>query len=100
MAEDRWEHEERYGRDPEKAKQPAPWNESVVISLPNVDHEVLVGSASEAIAVLRNNWSGSRSGPAYQVALTTCLEAMNGHLPGYMARLAFEEAARDAGVLR
>ncbi|CAN7739838.1 DUF982 domain-containing protein [Ensifer sp. ENS03] len=100
MAEDRWEREERYGRDLAKAKQPAPWNESVVISLLNADHEVLVGSASEAVAVLRNDWSGSRSGPAYQAALTTCLEAMNGHLPGYMARLAFEEAAREAGVLR
>ncbi|MBD9638965.1 DUF982 domain-containing protein [Ensifer sp. ENS07] len=64
------------------------------------DHEMLVGSASEASTVLRDNWSGSRSGPAYQAALSTCLEAMNGHLPGYMARLAFEEAAREAGVLR
>ncbi|KSV78210.1 hypothetical protein N182_21245 [Sinorhizobium sp. GL2] len=35
MAEDRWEREERYGRDLEKAKQTAPWNESVVISLPS-----------------------------------------------------------------
>ncbi|MBV7521739.1 DUF982 domain-containing protein [Ensifer sp. ENS12] len=102
MAEDRWEREERYGRDIERAggKQPASWNESVVICLPDAYHHLLVGSASQAAAVLQNNWSGSKSDPAYQAALTACLEAVNGDVPGYMARLAFEKAARDAGVLR
>lgn len=99
MAEGRWENAE-YEHDPDKAKQPAPWNESVVIGLPDAGCERLVASAREAKAVLLNDWTGSRSRPAYQAALTACREAMNGHVPGYVARLAFEEAARDAGVLR
>lgn len=100
MADGRWEYDEHCERDPEKAKQPAPWNESVVIGLPDAGHERLIASARQAKAVLLNDWAGSRSRPAYQAALAACREAMNGHVPGYVARLAFEEAARDAGLLR
>lgn len=54
MAEDRWEREERYGRDIERAggKQPAPWNESVVICLPDAYHHLLV-------------WIGQSSGSGF-----------------------------------
>ncbi|MGF6178510.1 hypothetical protein ABIE33_006830 [Ensifer sp. 4252] len=102
MAEDRWEREERHGPDggKPKGKQLAPWNEAVVIRPPNAEHDVVVGSASQAASVLKDNWPAPKSGSVYQAAVTACLEAMSGHVPGYIARWAFVKAARDAGFLR
>lgn len=102
MAEDLWEREERYGPGVEESggKQPAFWNETVVIRSPHADCNVLVGSASQAASILQANWPGLTSGPAYRAAMTACLEAMNGHVPGYIARLAFVKAAREAALLR
>ncbi|OMQ39876.1 DUF982 domain-containing protein [Ensifer sp. 1H6] len=88
MAEDQWEREERYGNDSEKTevKQPAPWNETVVIRSARADNDVLVGSASQAASLLQDNWPGPKTSPAYQAAVTACQQAMNGHAPGYIAR--------------
>jgi len=86
--------------DEETVKQPAPWNECVVIGLPDADHELLIGSARQADAFLRTSWPGSRSAPTYHAAMAACQEAMNGHVPGYLARIAFEQAALHARILR
>ncbi|WP_274629729.1 DUF982 domain-containing protein [Arvimicrobium flavum] len=57
-----------------------------------------IGSAARAYAVLAD-WPPSQRGPEYEVALSKCRAALTGEVDGELARLAFADFARSAGIL-
>ena len=58
----------------------------------------IVMSAREAADILSIHWLEER-GPKYDIARRACLSAMQQHIAPMVARRAFENAAREAGIL-
>ncbi len=59
----------------------------------------VIRSAREAVAFLKKSWPESKS-PSYATARKACLDAAKGVVPSAQARIAFEAAAKEAGILR
>ena len=57
-----------------------------------------IGSVARAYAVLAD-WPPSQRGPEYEVALNRCRAALTGEADGELARSAFADFARSAGIL-
>jgi hypothetical protein len=68
----------------------------VRIAIGNVLYDV--ASARQAIDVLVNKWPSQR-GPKYREARKACVAALEGKRSTIMARSAFLDAAREAGIL-
>src|SRR5690606_35413216 len=59
----------------------------------------MVGSAREAAEKLLFEWPGDREAAKHRAARRACLRALEGLADARKARLAFEAAAKDAGIL-
>ena len=57
----------------------------------------VLSSVADLAAVLINSWPDER-GDAYEGALVTCLDVLEGHGTPEQAREAFTEAAGEAGI--
>ncbi|MFD2342610.1 DUF982 domain-containing protein [Sinorhizobium terangae] len=73
-----------------------PWSECVVVRSGD-GTLVFVSTTSEALAMLQEAWP-RRKGPAYHAAVSACEEVLSGHLAPYVARIAFLDASREAGI--
>ncbi|MCA1408103.1 DUF982 domain-containing protein [Ensifer sp. IC3342] len=73
-----------------------PWSECVVVRSRD-GSLAFVSTTSEALSMLQEAWP-QRKGPAYHAAVGACEEVLNGHLPPYVARIAFLDACREAGI--
>lgn len=73
-----------------------PWSECVVVRS-GEGSLVFVSTTSEALSLLQEAWP-QRKGPAYHAAVGACEEVLNGHLAPYVARIAFLDASREAGI--
>ena len=74
------------------------WHAPVDVTLDGRRHQRTITATSFACECLLTLWPDYH-GPAYRVALRTCVEAMRGEKDQTTARLAFIRAAREAQVL-
>ncbi len=75
---------------------PGPWNVCVLMRTGRDGAVEFVGTAKEALAKLRKDWP--IRGPGFARAIETCQDAVRNWSPSYLARIAFEEAVREAGL--
>ncbi|HVK93088.1 MAG TPA: DUF982 domain-containing protein [Mycoplana sp.] len=71
-----------------------PWSECVAVRIG--DRIEFVSNTRQALDLLEN-WPAPHS-PASQGALGTCQEVLLGHSPAYLARIAFDAAAKERGI--
>ncbi|EJZ20963.1 hypothetical protein RCCGEPOP_12450 [Rhizobium sp. Pop5] len=55
-----------------------------------------IATAEDALAKLHDNWP--RPERAYRHAVESCQDVVRGWAPTYVARMAFEEAVKEAGL--
>ena len=73
------------------------WDANVELKIDERFH--VIRSAREAVAFLKRYWPETKSA-SYAKARKACLDAAKGIVPGAEARVAFEAAAEEAGILR
>ena len=71
---------------------------SVVVEPGVIGRFRVVVGPEDAVDVLTGRWP-RKTGEKYRTALTTCRQASKGRVKPYLARRAFEAAAREARVL-
>ncbi len=75
---------------------PGPWNVCVVVRRTENVGMTFVSTAKHAALLLANEWPVK--GPAFQDAVSVCAEVMKSWSPTYLARIAFDEAVKEAGL--
>lgn len=75
------------------------WERTVVVALDSADHFESVQTSRDALACLMTRWPRSR-GQSFAQARRACMGSLSGKVSASFAINAFEDAARDAGVLR
>ncbi|MBB3315680.1 hypothetical protein FHT77_001545 [Rhizobium sp. BK181] len=75
---------------------PGPWNVCVLARTGKNGALEFIGTAEEALRKLKSNWF--RPGPAFALAVESCQDVVRSWAPSYLARIAFEEAVREAGL--
>jgi predicted deacylase len=75
------------------------WDRTVVVTLDSGDHFESVQTSRAALACLMTRWPEMR-GKSFATARRACMESMSGKVDHSAAAGAFEEAAREAGILR
>lgn len=75
---------------------PGPWNVCVLARTGKNGALEFIGTAEEALRKLKSNWP--RPGPAFALAVESCQDVVRSWAPSYLARIAFEEAVREAGL--
>ena len=73
------------------------WDANVELKIDERFH--VIRSAREAVAFLTTKWPETKSASCAK-ARKACLDAAKGTVPGADARVAFEAAAKEAGILR
>lgn len=73
------------------------WDANVELKIEDRFH--VIRSAREAVAFLKKSWPETKSA-SYATARKACLNAAKGVVPSADARIAFEAAAKEAGILR
>lgn len=74
---------------------PGPWNVCVLTRTGKHGAVEFIGTAADALERLRNNWPQPER--AHRNALESCQDVVRGWAPTYLARMAFEEAVKEAG---
>ncbi|GAA3092796.1 DUF982 domain-containing protein [Rhizobium viscosum] len=75
---------------------PSPWNVCVLARTGKHGAVEFIGTAADTLEKLRDNWP--RPGRAYRHALDSCQDVIRGWAPSYLARTAFEEVVKEAGL--
>jgi len=75
---------------------PGPWNVCVLVRSAEHGGFEFVSSARQALARLADRWPVRES--AYRHAVATCGDVLKSWSPSYLARIAFEDAVREAGL--
>jgi hypothetical protein len=73
------------------------WTAAITTHFPDCGREYLISGARDAAAILADKWPLTY-GRKYQRALSACAAVFEGKLDPNLARAAFIEAAREAGV--
>jgi hypothetical protein len=73
------------------------WTAAVTTHFPDCGREYIINGARDAAAILADKWPLTY-GRKYQRALSACAAVVEGKLDPNLARAAFIEAAREAGV--
>lgn len=73
------------------------WDANVELKIEDRSH--VIRNAREAVAFLKKYWPEAKT-ESYATARKACLDAANGVVPNAEARIAFEAAAKEAGILR
>ncbi|NRP21872.1 hypothetical protein LPJGGPFB_05131 [Ensifer adhaerens] len=76
---------------------PGPWNEPVLIQLPDAQNAEIVANAREAHEILSRRWPAHSTGASYTSALAACSQVLSGNAPAYLSRIAFVNAVEEAG---
>lgn len=77
---------------------PGPWNETIVVQLPDAERVEVIGNAREAHDILLRRWPSSLRSASHASAVTACAEVLSGNAPAYLSRIAFLRAVEEAGV--
>jgi hypothetical protein len=75
------------------------WDRTIVVSLDSADHLENVQTSRDALACLMTRWPVT-GGQSFAQARRACMESISGQVATSVAASAFEDAARDAGILR
>ncbi|MBP1862061.1 DUF982 domain-containing protein [Rhizobium herbae] len=75
------------------------WDVNVELAIECSDHFRVVRNAREAMACLTTSWPEIK-GSRHAVARQACLAALEGTKTNAEARIAFEAAAEEAGILK
>ncbi|TXI07734.1 MAG: DUF982 domain-containing protein [Rhizobium sp.] len=73
------------------------WNNPVIVELDGAGHFAIITNALDAANCMSEEWP-VLSGPAVDEAVLVCLDAVLGKASAEESRMAFLEAAREAGL--
>jgi hypothetical protein len=79
-----------------KCPNQGPWNECVVARTRKDGELQFIGTAKRAATLLAGDWPVK--GRAFEAAVAACNDVLKGWSPTYLARIAFEEAVKEAGL--
>jgi hypothetical protein len=74
------------------------WDRTVVVSFDTGDHFESVQTSRDALACLMTRWP-INGGQSFAQARRACMGSISGKVATSVAAGAFEDAARDAGIL-
>jgi hypothetical protein len=75
------------------------WQTPVEVAVDTGDHFKCVHNSREALEALLTCWP-DKGGRSYALAKRACLSALNGDEDPIVAARSFQEAAKEAGILR
>jgi len=75
------------------------WDKPIELVIDNADHFRCIGSSRDAVAFLMKSWP-TKGGKSFSAARRACLGALDGKVATSAAKLAFVNAAEEAGILR
>jgi hypothetical protein len=75
------------------------WDKPVELMVDSADHFRCVACSRDAVAFLMTSWP-TKGGKSFSAARRACLQALDGRIATATAKLAFVQAAEEAGILR